>query len=56
MLASGGNTSFTAVIVPGASHGLSVVQTAKGHPFRRAASTRFIETLVDWVSKQARSG
>jgi pimeloyl-ACP methyl ester carboxylesterase len=55
MLASGGNTNFTAVIIPGASHGLSVVQTAKGRPFRRAASTRFIETLVNWVSNQAHS-
>ena len=48
-LCAGGNANFTSVILPNAGHGLTSIQTFRGQPFRRAVSTRFLDTLVDWV-------
>ncbi|HEX2079154.1 MAG TPA: alpha/beta hydrolase [Longimicrobium sp.] len=49
-----GNPDFTAVVIPGASHGLMSVQTAGGRPFRRAVDDRFVRTLADWVAARVR--
>jgi pimeloyl-ACP methyl ester carboxylesterase len=46
-----GNRDVTARIIPAASHGLMVVQTSAGRPFRRVVSEEFIRTLVDWVAR-----
>lgn len=48
-LARGGNRELTARIIPGASHGLAIVQSADGRPFRRVISDDFLSTLTDWV-------
>lgn len=53
-LAQAGNRDVTTRIVPGASHGLMAVQTARGRPFRRAISPEFLRTLTDWVADHAR--
>ena len=51
-LVSGGNTLFQDVIIPDASHGLGVLQTYRGKPFRRGAiSPVFLRILVEWVSQ-----
>ena len=52
-LRAGGNAIFTSAIVPNAGHGLSSIQTYKGLPFRRAVNTRFLETIVGWVTRVA---
>ena len=54
-LARGGNRNLTARIIPGATHGLSLVQTADGRPFRRAISEEFLATLSNWVVEQGKS-
>ncbi|MBC7790904.1 MAG: hypothetical protein H7Z74_13235, partial [Anaerolineae bacterium] len=54
-LLDGGNRNFTARIIPGAGHGLTSVQTFQGKPFRRAIDPTFLQTLVSWVSENARS-
>lgn len=48
------NRDFSAVVVPGASHGLMSVQTVGGRPFRRAVSERFVRTLADWIAAHVR--
>ena len=48
-LARGGNRAVTARIIPGASHGLAMVQSADGRPFRRVISGEFLSTLTDWI-------
>ena len=54
-LARGGNRNLTARIIPGATHGLSMVQTMDGRPFRRAISEEFLATLSNWVVEQVKS-
>jgi uncharacterized protein len=49
-LARGGNREVTARIIPGASHGLAMVQSVDGRPFRRAISDEFLATLTDWIT------
>lgn len=51
-----GNRDFSAVVIPGASHGLMSVQTAGGRPFRRAVSERFVRTLADWIAAHVDTG
>ena len=51
-LARGGNEAVTAVVLPGAGHGHTVVQTSGGRPFRRAISEEFVRTLTEWVVRQ----
>ena len=51
-LARGGNRRVTSRVIPGASHGLQVVQTIDGKPFRRAISEEFLRTLTDWVAQR----
>jgi pimeloyl-ACP methyl ester carboxylesterase len=48
------NRDLTTRVVPGASHGLMAVQTARGRPFRRAISPELLRTLADWVADRAR--
>jgi pimeloyl-ACP methyl ester carboxylesterase len=52
-LLTGGNRNFSAVILPGTSHGMGMVQTYNGKGFRRAINPQFISTLANWVSTQA---
>ena len=54
-LLEGGNRDFTARIIPGASHGLTSVQTFQGKPFRRAINPVYLQTLVSWVSEKSKS-
>lgn len=49
-LLAGGNTKFTARLLPGVGHGMGAVQTIGGRPFRRAVSPLFLQMLVRWVS------
>lgn len=49
-LARAGNRCVTSRVIPQASHGLLVIQTYRGVPFRRAISEDFLRTLTDWVS------
>ena len=53
-LARGGNRELTARIIPGASHGLAMVQSADGRPFRRVISDGFLSTLTDWVVERVK--
>jgi pimeloyl-ACP methyl ester carboxylesterase len=53
ILLSGGNRKFSAVILSGTGHGMSILQTQNGKGFRRAINPEFIRTLVMWVSTQA---
>ncbi|PYO06820.1 MAG: hypothetical protein DMD30_12065, partial [Gemmatimonadetes bacterium] len=52
-LRAGGNNNFAARIIPGASHGLTTIQTIGGRPFRAAVSPLFVTTLDNWVSHVA---
>ena len=51
-LARGGNDAVTAVVLPGANHGHTVVQTSGGRPFRRVVSEEFVRALTEWVVRQ----
>jgi len=53
-LRAGGNTNYSARILPGVSHGMGTIQTIGGRPFRRAVSPLFLNTLISWVSNVAR--
>ena len=48
-LGRAGNRCITSRIIPGASHGLSVVQAYRGQPFRRVISEDFLALLAEWV-------
>lgn len=50
-LARAGNSCVAIRIIPGATHGLTVVQSYRGRPFRRAISEEFLAVLVDWVPR-----
>ena len=54
-LGRGGNRWMESRIIPGATHGLSGVQTAGGRAFRRAVDPRFLDALTEWVQRQAAS-
>jgi pimeloyl-ACP methyl ester carboxylesterase len=41
-----------AIILPRTSHGMAVLQTVGGAPFRSVISDDFIGTLVDWVAQK----
>jgi pimeloyl-ACP methyl ester carboxylesterase len=51
-LARGGNDAVTAVVLPDAGHGHTVVQTSGDRPFRRAIDEEFVRTLTEWVVRQ----
>jgi len=43
-----------AMILPRTSHGMTVVQTVGGVPFRRVISHDFIRTLAEWVARRVK--
>jgi pimeloyl-ACP methyl ester carboxylesterase len=45
-----GNRRITAHILPRTPHGMTMLQTSGGRPFRRVASAEFIRILADWVA------
>ncbi|HEX6627919.1 MAG TPA: alpha/beta hydrolase, partial [Gemmatimonadaceae bacterium] len=53
-LRAGGNTNWSARILPGVGHGMGTPQTIGGRTFRYAVSPLFLQTLVGWVSNVVR--
>lgn len=57
-LAAGGNRRLTTHVLPATTHGMMILQSIDGKPFRRVISPRFVELLSGWIAKttQARRG
>jgi uncharacterized protein len=53
-LSRAGRAAPESLILPRTSHGMAVLQTVGGAPFRRVYSETFVQALADWVVKISR--
>ena len=51
-LARGGNRDFTGRILTGTGHGMTVVQSWEGRPFRRVINPEFLAVITDWIAER----
>jgi len=52
-LTRAGHRELTARVLPRTSHGMAVIQTVDGKPFRGVISEEFVRLLADWVAERA---